>query len=322
MFDLPEFGLGTLLYVGIFLGVLLAFEGLRQVFRRDEDATTARNRRMRMIAGGASTEDVLKLLKPDTQPWALHRLPFVGKLPTEMRQAGITMKPTLYLSVCLIVTAMITLVGSVKVGFLAALGVGFVLGILLPVSVVRRMQRTRLDAMTGQLPDALELMARGLRVGHPLNATISTVAQDMSDPIASEFGVMVDQITYGDTVVDAFADFADRIGTEDAQYIATSVAIQNGTGGDLGRILITLSKVIRSRMMMRRRILAISSEGRLTAWFLSLLPLLIIAETTLTSPNYYPGVAGDPLFKPLAGAVVFLVVANFLAMRRLVKIRI
>ena len=173
-----------------------------------------------------------------------------------------------------------------------------------------------------QLPDALDLMARGLRVGHPLNATISTVARDMIDPVATEFGIIVDQISYGDDLVGAFRDFADRAGLEDVRYLATSVAIQNGTGGDLSLILLTLSKVIRARIAMRKRILAISSEGRLTAIFMSLLPVFIFGVTSVTSPTYYAGVSDDPLFRPIAIIVVFLIVANYLAMRRLVNFRI
>ena len=145
-----------------------------------------------------------------------------------------------------------------------------------------------------QLPEALDLMARGLIVGHPLNSTITAVANEMTDPIASNFGTIADQISYGDDLVDAFMDFAERTDLEDVRYLAISVAIQNGTGGDLGKVLQTLAKVIRGRMTLRKRIMAISSEGRLTSIFLSLLPVLIFVSTSLTAPDYYRGVADDP----------------------------
>jgi tight adherence protein B len=184
------------------------------------------------------------------------------------------------------------------------------------------MRDDRMKVIVTQLPDALELMARGLRVGHPLNTTISTVARDMVDPIATEFGIIVDQISYGDDLVRAFRDFAERIELEDVDYLSTSVAIQNGTGGDLSRILLTLSKVIRARITMRKRILAISSEGRMTGMFMSMLPVFIFCSTSFLSPLYYFGVKDDPLFVPIAGLVVLLTIANFLAMRRLVNFRI
>lgn len=179
-----------------------------------------------------------------------------------------------------------------------------------------------MTAMTHQLPDALDLMARGLIVGHPLNTTIASVATDMQDPIGTEFGVMVDQISYGDDLVDSFVDFADRTDLEDVQYLAISVAIQAGTGGNLAQVLSTLAKVIRDRITMRKRIQAISSEGRLTSNFLSLLPVAILTFTMVTTPDYYGGVSGDPLFRPIAITVVVLMVVNYFAMRRLVNFKI
>ena len=151
---------------------------------------------------------------------------------------------------------------------------------------------------------------------------IAAVARDMHDPIASEFGTVVDQVSYGDDLVDAFMDFADRMEIEDVRYLAVSVAIQHGTGGDLARVLSTLSKVIRDRMAMRRRIQAISAEGRLTALFLSALPLVIFVGSSVTNPGYYWDVAGDPLFRPFAVIVVGLTIGNYIAMRRLVNFRI
>lgn len=177
-------------------------------------------------------------------------------------------------------------------------------------------------ALVRQLPEALDLMSRGLKVGHPLNATIASVATDMNDPIATEFGIMVDQVSYGDDLVNAFMDFADRTELEDVRYLSVSVAIQAGTGGNLAQVLGTLAKVIRDRITMRKRIQAISSEGRLTSNFLSLLPLFILVSTSISSPDYYAGVSTDPLFMPFAVVVGVLVVVNYLVMRRLVSFKI
>lgn len=322
MISIPQFGLGSILYVGVFLGVLLVFEGLWQMLFRGEARVDARNRRLRLIAGGASTEQVLQILKPKEAAWAFHALPLIGSLPQDMRRAGYLMKPGVLLTLCLGVTLTLGMALSLRLNPALAAAIAFALGILLPVFILRRKRDKRIKTLVAQLPDALDLMARGLRVGHPLNATISAVARDMVDPIASEFGIMEDQIAYGDDLVGAFRDFADRIGVEDVAYLATGVAIQNGTGGDLARILGTLAKVIRGRITMRRRILAISAEGRLTAVFMSLLPVFIFGMTSVTSPTYYMGVSDDPMFRPIAIAVIVLVVSNYLAMRRLVAFRI
>ncbi len=322
MIHLPEFGVGVVVYVGIFLGILLVFEGLWQLMSRSERPTDARNRRMRLIARGATTGEVLGLLKPKETKWGLHALPFIGSLPRDIRQAGMTIRPTTVLGLGLMTTVIFGLALSARIDPVLAFAVAGLVSLVVPVLIIRGRRDARMNKLTSQLPDALDLMARGLKVGHPLNATIASVARDMVDPVATEFGIIVDQISYGDDLVSAFRDFSDRSGVEDVNYLATSVAIQNGTGGDLSRILLTLSKVIRGRITMRKRIMAISSEGRMTAWFMSLLPVFIFASTSLTSPTYYFGVSDDPMFKPVAIAVVLLIVANFLAMRRLVNFKI
>lgn len=319
---LTGFELSTLAYAGVFLGALIAFEGGRQILTRSESLGEAKSRRMRMVAAGASTEQRLRLLKPDTSDWSLARLPFVGTLPGDLAHAGFTAPAGLVLT-CLAGGAIIlALAMTLVIPPLAAAALALVVAIMIPVVVIRRKAKQRLDLLSRQLPDALELMARGLTVGHPLNATIASVASDMKDPIATEFGIVVDQISYGDDLVDAFAAFAERTGLEDTRYLAVSVGIQHGTGGNLAGVLNTLATVIRDRMSMRRRIQAISAEGRLTSKFLSALPLIILGATSITAPTYYSGVANEPLFRPIAIIIAGLVVANYLIMRRLVDFRI
>lgn len=318
----PTSELMTLAYAGIFLGALAAFEGLRQVINRSESNGEARNRRMRMIAKGASTQKMLGLLKPTPDKWMLSAVPLLGSLPRSLRLAGMTIKPWMFLLLCFVATAMIASALSLRMTHGTAIGAALVLGLALPLRVVTGAGKKRMKKLVQQLPDALDLMSRGLRVGHPLNTTIANVATDMADPIASEFGVMVDQIAYGDDLVSAFSDMANRIDQEDVRYLSVSVAIQHGTGGNLADVLSTLSKVIRDRITMRKRVAAISSEGRLTSNFMSFLPVFIFVAMMFTAPDYYVGVSDDPLFRPVALIVGFLIVANYLIMRKLVNFRI
>lgn len=163
---------------------------------------------------------------------------------------------------------------------------------------------------------------RGLRIGHPINATIHNVASAMPDPIGTEFARMSEQIAYGENLTDAFFDLADRIDQEDMHYLAVSIGIQHGTGGNLAQMLNTLSKVIRGRGAMRRRVKAVSSEGRISSVILSCLPILIFGFTSVTAPKYYIEVQDDPMFWPMAVVIVVLLVANFLVLRKLTTFRI
>jgi tight adherence protein B len=310
-----------LAFVGIFIGALLAFEGIRQFLSRG-GSEGARSRRMRMIEAGASPGEVLQLLKPPEARGWTGRLPFISDLPQRLGKAGITMRPELFALLCLGGAVGLYFAAYEFAGPIAAPAAALAGGILGPIAVIESTRRKRMDKLIAQLPDALDLMSRGLRVGHPLNATIASVASEMPDPIGSEFGIMVDQISYGDELVTAFREMAERTGEEDLHYLAVSVGIQHGTGGNLARLLNVLAKVIRDRATMRRKIKAISAEGRGSMWILSSLPPLIFGIVTFMTPEFYGGIENDPLYTPIMITITVLVVANFLALRKLVNFRI
>jgi tight adherence protein B len=162
-------------------------------------------------------------------------------------------------------------------------------------------------------------MVRSLRAGHPLNTAFQVIAREMPDPLGSEMGIVADTITYGDDLTDAVLAFADRVGVEDARYLAVAINIQAGTGGNLARVLEVLAQVIRSRFAMMRKIKALSAEGRITAAIVSAVPFIIFLALNLLSPTYYGDVADDPLYMPFLATGAVLTVLNAIVLRRLVR---
>lgn len=318
---LQRVDLQFVVYVVAFLGVLLIFEGVRQLLSRQEHAERAKSRRMQLIQKGASTEEILKILKPTEKRSFVERLPFVGDLPLVLRQAGIVMAPGAFLVTCLAAAVAIFVIAVQFVTTLNAVGIGFALGIAAPILQVRMKRNERMNLLVKQMPDALDLMARGLKVGHPLNTSLSSVANEMADPIGSEFGIVVDQVSFGDDLMEAFRDFAIRIDQEDVHYLSTAIAIQHGTGGDLARVLNVLSRTIRDRLNMRKKITALTAEGRLTAAFLSFIPVMIFVAMQFLTPSYYGSIADEPEAIPLGIAIIVLTVMNGLVLRRLVNFR-
>ena len=308
-------------YIGAFLGVLLVFEGLRQLISRSGNAQQAKSRRMQLIQKGASTEEILKILKPTEKRSFVERLPLFGDLPIVLRQAGITMAPGAFLVTCLAATVAIFVIAMQFMNVLNSVVFALIVGIFLPILQVRMKRTERMNLLVKQMPDALDLMARGLKVGHPLNTTLSSVANEMPDPIGSEFGIVVDQVSFGDDLTEAFRDFSRRIDQEDVHYLSTAIAIQHGTGGDLARVLKVLSRTIRDRLNMRKKIQALTAEGRLTAAFLSFIPVLIFVAMQVLTPSYYGSIANEPEAIPLGVAIVVLAVLNALVLRKLVNFR-
>ena len=313
----PQF----VVYIGAIIGGLLVLEGLRQLFSRSAGAEEAKSKRMQMIAKGATTEQILKVLKPAYKRSVVERIPFVGDIPTVLRQAGITMAPGAFLATCFAAAVAIAIIAYQFMSPWNAVALAFIVGIFLPIIQVRLKRNERLSSLVTQMPDALDLMARALLVGHPLNTLLNAVANEMPDPIGSEFGIVVDQVSFGDELTEAFRDFADRVDQEDIHYLSTAIAIQHGTGGDLARVLKVLSRTIRDRLNMRKRIKALSAEGRLTAAFLSFIPVLIFVIMQFLTPSYYGSIANEPEAVPLGIAIVVLTVLNALAMRKLVNFR-
>lgn len=312
----PAIDPGLVLATGVFVGVLLAFQGLRLWLGRS-GSTAARAERRARARSTRPTAGVTLPLAP-----IVPRPGLTDRLRQFLEGAGVGLSPVAFVSVvagaglaafCLLVLVLPPI---------WALTLALPATLLLPGVIVLRMRQARQEKLTTQLPDALDLMSRALKVGHPLNTSMASVAAEMGAPIAEEFGRMVDQVTYGEDVVSAFRDMAARNRSEDLDYLAAAVAIQHGTGGSLSRILDILARTIRERANLRRKIMAVSAEGRISALILSLLPFGVVALTHFTSPTYYGGVAGHPDFAMLAALVGVLIVANMLIMRKLVSFRI
>jgi tight adherence protein B len=309
---------GWLIAIGVFMGALLLFEGARQVMSRRETDAEARARRLGQASVPAQFVKEITVLAPKpNRPHVRASLDLTRLLSA----CDLPPRPRLFSAAAVLLAIMVALVLQQMIAVAFAWMLAFLLCIVMPLLILVGARQAKLKRMVAQLPDALDLMARGLKAGHPLNTSIAIVAETMPDPIRAEFGVLVDQVSYGDDIVTAVRKLAQRIPTEDFQYFAASVGIQHGSGGNLGRVLTVLSQVMRDRSMMRRKIKALSAEGRISALILSCLPFIMFGINMLITPEYYGGVMGDPLFVPLASAAVGLVAFNAIVLFRLVNFR-
>jgi len=149
-----------------------------------------------------------------------------------------------------------------------------------------------------QMPDALDVIVRGLRAGHPFRVAVGLVAREMSDPIGTEFGIMADEVTFGLDLNTAVDNLYQRVGHEDLSFFAVAINIQSQTGGNLAEILARLSHLIRSRAKLRLKVRALSSEGRLSAVCLSLAPFILFLVVLLISPGYFAEIRNHPVLVP------------------------
>jgi tight adherence protein B len=169
-------------------------------------------------------------------------------------------------------------------------------------------RQKRIVRFTELLPDAIDVIIRGVRVGYPLPIALDLAAREMPDPIGSELGMTSDEITFGQDVRTAVENLYRRVGHEDLLFFVVAINVQNQTGGNLAEVLSRLSRLLRNRSKLRLKIRALSAEGRVSAVVLSLMPFILFGGIGLISPGYFGEIRNDPLVTPalIYGAISLL----------------
>jgi len=206
--------------------------------------------------------------------------------------------------------------------FVMALAFAGALGIALPMMVLTRLAQRRRKKMEEQFPVALDTFVRGLRAGHPIAAALDLLTKEMRDPIGSEFGIVVDEVTYGADLRDALQRMAERWDMNEMHMFVISLSVQSETGGNLAEILENLSTVIRERASLFMKVRALSSEGRMTAVMLTALPILTFCGLFLVNPAFYLDVAQDNMFIIGFTGLILLYIIGFVTIRRMVDLKV
>lgn len=321
-----QLSIEPLIYIGIFVGVIMLVEGLYlAIFGKSISLNARVNRRLNLLEKGTTREDVLaKLRKEMEQHKGGVSLPFYTLIADKAQKANIAFTPQ---------QLMLVMVGVAVAAFLLlSILTATSLPIRLLVSVamgvggvffwVNSKAKKRISLLEEQLPDAVELMVRALRVGHPFVSCINTVAREMSDPIASELGIIADEAAYGRDVTESIRAMADRLGIQDLRFLAVAVGIQQTSGGNLAEILQGLANVIRARFKLFRKVKAITAEAKWSGNFLSIFPILALIGINVMQPDYYSEVIGTPVFIPACAGVAVALALNMIIMRMLVNIKV
>ncbi len=324
--DQMKFDVDLLIYGAIFLGVLLAVEGLyRLVFGRTIALHKRLNRRLAMLESAKERTEVIKKLRKETSQhrrWS--RIPFYSLLAERAVQAKIAFPPW----------ALIALMGACAAVSFVALSLATAAGMTIKLALalgfgiggvwfwIAQKARKRFALIEEQLPEAIDLIVRSLKVGYPFVQALAAAAKESPDPLGSELGLIADEATYGRDLGEALADFAERMQMQDLRFLAVAVSIQQSSGGNLAEILQGLSNVIRARFRLARRVRAITAEAKWSGHFLSGFPIAAMFLITLIKPDYYDEVKESALFVPVALIVCALLIVNLLYMKKMVQIRV
>ena len=315
-----------IIYIVIFVAVLAIVQGAYLViFGKSISMNGKVNRRLELLEKGGGREQVLEQLRKEmSQHMKSQSIPLYSILATKAQKANIAFTPP----------QLIMLMGAVTVvayfGLMFGTGVGtevrIVIAILMGVGGVfvwiNSKASKRMAMIEEQLPEAIELMVRSLRVGHPFNSAIQIVATEVADPLGSEMGVISDEVAYGRDVGECLKSMAERLDMQDMRFLAVAVTIQQQSGGNLAEILAGLASVIRSRARLFRRVNAITAEAKWSGKLLSGFPILAMVGVNVVEPTYFDEVKLAPEFIPACLVVAGLIITNLFVMRALVNIKV
>ncbi len=315
-----------IIYGLIFIGVLVLVEGLYLVtFGKSISLNSRVNRRLEMMDKGGNREQVLEQLRKEMrQHMSAKSIPLYSLLAERAQKAAIAFSPRQLILIMGGVAA-IAFVG-LSVGTSAELPLRLLASVIIGVGAVffwvNKKAAKRMAMIEEQLPDAVELMVRSLRVGHPFSSAVQIVANEVEDPLATEFGVIADESAYGRDVGEALKDMAERLDMQDMRFLAVAVTIQQQSGGNLAEVLAGLAKVIRARFRLFRRVKAITAEAQWSGKFLSGFPLFCLGGILAKDPGYYDSVIDHPWFIPACFVVGAMLTVNLFVMRMLTNIKV
>ena len=292
-------------------GIMIA-EAFYLLYAGRSDRRAAINRRMKLQENKISQEQVLIQLRKERGLEGGASFFSFDRFRALRTQSGLVTPMPKFLTI----TSGVAL-GIILFAIWFGLPLSYGAAALLPVAafiplIVLRFLKKRRHKMFGlQLPEALELITRGLKAGHPVPVAIAMVAREMPDPIGTEFGVVADEVTYGSDLVSALQSMHMRVGHDDLPLFVTAVSIQSTSGGNLREILDGLAGVIRERGKLRRKVRAISTEGRMSAYILTAIPALLMVGIMVLMPQFYSSVWDKPkTWYLLGGSVTWLLIGN------------
>lgn len=316
----------ALIYVAIFVGVLALVEGIYLVaFGKSISLNSRVNRRLDMLDKGAGREQVLEQLRKEMQQhMKTQSIPLYSLLADKAQKAAIAFTPRQLIMIMGLVSAFAFVGLSIgtatetvlRAAISVAIGVG---GVFMWVS---SKAKKRMSMIEEQLPDAVELMVRSLRVGNPFVSSIQIASNEVQDPLGTEFGIIADECAYGRDVGEALKDMAERLDMQDLRFLAVAVGIQQQSGGNLAEILAGLAQVIRARFRLFRRVKAITAEAQWSGKFLSGFPLFCLVFILVKSPDYYDEVLDHAWFIPCCFIVGIMLTLNLIVMKMITNIKV
>jgi tight adherence protein B len=314
----------------VFFSIILLIEAVYFWWQsqHSSEAKRVENRIRMMSAGGHGserTESILKQRELSGSPLMtrmLLKMPRVHALDRWLVQSGLDWSVGKFVILTVCPPIVLGVIGKLSYIPAAAVVALVAVGALYAPLKVNRAKQKRLKQLEAQLPEAADMMSRSLRAGHSFATALGMVGDEMPDPIGSEFRAAFDEINFGVPLNQALGALANRVPISDLRYFVIAVLIQRESGGNLAEILGNISQIIRSRLALLGKVKALSSEGRLSAWILGILPFAIAMIISIINPGFMRVLWTDPAGIKMIGVAAVMMMSGVVWMRKVIRIHV
>lgn len=314
-----------IIYALLFVVVVMLVEGIYLLVSDTSKDERIANKRMAMLNKSPNEVPVDLLMKKyEGSRFNKALSSFVPNLKRILWAADVKLTVVGFFRLVLLLSIFLAVVFrmGLRLENFVAIPLGIFIGCAFPYLFLRIKAAKRQALFSDQLCPAIDLVCRSLQAGHPAVVALEMVSREMPDPIGTEFGIAMDQTNYGMDRNQALSKIIERFPEPDLRFFVSSLEIQRQTGANLVEILQNLTKVIRDRKGMRKKVKAMSAEGRFTAMIVGALPFAVAMVLAMLNPGYYTENASDPLQIILLVAPAFLYVIGMVWLWRMVNIKI
>ena len=315
----------ALLALGVFFLVALTGYGIATVLRDRQETARALAQRLAAAAGASGGGSVFKdarLSSIGLLDSALTRLSVARTFSRTIRQAGLRRRAGEVLLYVPLLACIGFLLGLVVNGsLLVALLVGVAAGSI-PVILIRRMKNKRTLLFAEQLPDALDLIRAALQAGHGFGMSLTLVATEFPDPIATEFREVAEEMRLGLPLREALSGLLDRIDDPDLPMLVIGILIADESGGNLAEVLFNIGHTVRERFKISRDVRVLTAQGRLSGNVLTALPFLVGFTMYWLNPTYFKPMTTTTIGRYMLLYVLVSVTLGHFAIRKIVSIKV
>lgn len=324
-------GLFFLLFLGFF-GVMMvaAGVGFKLMETRQKQRVEQVLKTVSSAGTTASTSDIPSLNlelapAPSAQTPLVAKFGFLRSLDLAIRGAALGWRVEPVLFAMVVLAGMGYLLGTrfnvLMFPWLSALTCALAFGIS-PIWYIHRTRAKRLDAFESQFPEALDFISRSVRAGHALSISMEMLANEAEAPLGPEFRRLANELNLGTPFDVGLRSLSERVPLIDVRFFVSAVLLQRETGGNLTEILANLASLIRSRFRLKGHVKAMSSQARVTALVLTVLPIILVIGLMLISPDYLKSMARDPVGRYMIMGAVAGQIVGYFVMKRIVNFKV